>query len=53
MSRFWPERAEIISQKSLRNLGGRDLDVAVAKRLAQAFEAAHGIDVTDIPKAWF
>ena len=31
LTRFWADKATIVSQKSERNLGGRDLDVAVAK----------------------
>ena len=36
-----------------RNLGGRDFDVSVAKRLAEKLEHEEGIQVKSDPKAWF
>ena len=36
----------------MRNLGGRDLDIAIAKRIAVVFKEQTGSDVRHIPKAW-
>ena len=36
-----------------QNLGGRDLDVSIAKRLAEKLEHEEGINVKSDPKAWF
>ena len=52
LTRFWADKATIVSQKSERNLGGRDLDVAVAKQLAKVFSQQSGADVTGLPKSW-
>ena len=39
-------------QLSEQNLGGRDLDVSIAKRLAEKLEHEKGISVKSDPKAW-
>ena len=39
-------------QLSEQNLGGRDLDVSIAKRLAEKLEHEQGINVKSDPKAW-
>lgn len=52
LTRFWINKARILSEKSERNFGGRDLDVAVAKQLVETFKQQTGVDVSGHPKTW-
>ena len=51
LTRFYKHNALILYEQTERNLGGRDIDKVVARRIAKDFEKTSGVDVTTDSKA--
>lgn len=43
---------QVLSTETMKNFGGRDLDLIIAKHFAKIFQDKYKIDVTTNPKAW-